>query len=77
MSLLVEALVVGLSAAIVGFLLSVIVMYATEKDFTIKKYTFWKSSLFTFFLAGVILHLLFEKLGANNWYCKHGNACSP
>ena len=27
------------------------------------------------FLLGVIVHLLFEYIGANKWYCKNGNAC--
>lgn len=27
------------------------------------------------FFTGVLAHLLFETMGANRWYCKHGNAC--
>ena len=28
------------------------------------------------FLFGVFIHLAFEFLGLNKWYCKNGNACS-
>uniref|UniRef100_A0A6C0F749 Uncharacterized protein n=1 Tax=viral metagenome TaxID=1070528 RepID=A0A6C0F749_9ZZZZ len=27
------------------------------------------------FIVGFIGHLLFELMGANKWYCKHGTAC--
>lgn len=29
------------------------------------------------FCLGAAAHLLFEALGANAWYCKHGVACAP
>ena len=28
------------------------------------------------FIAGALIHLIWECLGLNRWYCKHGNACS-
>jgi hypothetical protein len=28
------------------------------------------------FVLGALAHVLFELLGANAWYCKHGAACS-
>ena len=27
------------------------------------------------FVAGVLIHIGFEMLGFNKWYCKHGAAC--
>lgn len=31
----------------------------------------------TGFLAGAGVHLVFELVGANRWYCTHGAACRP
>lgn len=28
------------------------------------------------FLIGAAIHLTFEAVGANTWYCTHGTACS-
>lgn len=73
--LLIEALVVGITAAFAGIVISTLFMLP-RKDFNWKKYDFWPQILASFFLTGFILHLSFEWLGANKWYCKHGNACN-
>lgn len=26
-------------------------------------------------VAGILLHIIWECLGLNKWYCKNGNAC--
>lgn len=28
------------------------------------------------FVVGFLIHLVFEILGLNRWYCKHGAACN-
>lgn len=71
---LVEALVVGLVAGIVGLIISTLFMLPS-KDFSLKKYHFWPQVALSFFVTGFILHVGFELAGANKWYCKHGNAC--
>lgn len=73
--LFIEALAVGIISMLIGFVISTSVMYLTQPDFELKKYNFWKSVLLTFFISGVATHFLFEMIGANKWYCTHGNAC--
>lgn len=74
MKVLLEALVVGLVTSIVGLIIATTLMF-TQKDFSLKTYTFWPRVMIGYFLTGFLLHLLFEGLGANKWYCKNGNAC--
>lgn len=72
--LIVEALVVGLVTAIVGFLIATGLMFFNE-NFSLKNYHFWFRVMLGYFLTGFILHLLFEAFGTNKWYCKNGYAC--
>lgn len=72
----VEALIVGIASAIVGFAISTGLMYVRNSDFSLKKYSFWPYVLLSYFITGVIIHLIFEWSGGNAWYCKHGAACS-
>ena len=74
MRLLVEALIVGLVTGLVGSVVSLGIMYVDPK-FSLKKYTFWPQVFISYFLTGLLLHLLFEFAGANGWYCRNGNAC--
>jgi hypothetical protein len=76
MNFLLEALIVGLVTAVVGFIISTSLMYARNSDFSLEKYHFWPWVLLGYFLTGVIIHILFEITGGNSWYCKHGSACS-
>jgi RsiW-degrading membrane proteinase PrsW (M82 family) len=75
MKLLYEAIIVGIVTAVVGFVIATGMMYIGVEKFSFKKYHFWKRVLLGYFLTGVVIHLLFEALGANKWYCKNGNAC--
>jgi|LakMenEpi03Aug12_release.lakeMendotaPanAssembly.Ray.scaffolds.fasta_scaffold3330219_1 hypothetical protein len=72
--ILIEALIIGLITAVVGFLLSTLFMLPS-KSFSWKKYDFWPQVMAAFFLTGFLLHLGFELAGINKWYCKNGNAC--
>lgn len=73
--LLIEALVVGITAALVGLAISTILMFITSKDFSLEKYHFWPQVMLSYFITGVLLHLMYEYFGANKWYCDNGNAC--
>lgn len=59
MKLLVEALVVGLIMLAIHYVSSL----------------FIPNPIIVVFLTGFMGHLLFELIGANRWYCKHGKAC--
>lgn len=74
LKLLIEALVVGIMTAIVGLIISTLLMMPS-KDFSFQKYHFWPQVLLSFFITGVVIHLLCEISGINKWYCKNGNAC--
>ena len=80
-----EAFIVGILVGVVGFSISTILMYMSDRDFSLKKYTFWetltfmsafpKSVVLANFLTGFILHLLLEYTMINKYYCLHGLAC--
>lgn len=72
---LIEAFIVGLSAAVVGILISLAMMYYHDVNFSVKGYKFWPQVGMSFFFTGVLLHLFFEYTGLNKMYCKKGNAC--
>ena len=72
--ILYEAFFVGVAIAIIGFIISFLLMY-TDKNFSVKKYTFWRSVLLSYFVTGFIGHLLFEYVGLNSYYCRNGIAC--
>lgn len=72
--LLVEMFTVGIVTAIVGLAISTMIML-TSKTFSWKNYNFYPQIMLSYFLTGVIIHVLFEYSGGNKWYCKNGNAC--
>ena len=74
MHIILEALIVGIVVGIFGFIISTSLMFM-NKNFTLKKYYFWKWVLFSYILTGFLFHLVAELSGVNKWYCKNGNAC--
>ena len=65
-----EAFIVGILNLAIGFIISYISMGDEAKDFQ-----HWNQLLLTFFISGVLIHLLCEVTGINKRYCKSGNAC--
>lgn len=64
MKLFYEAIFVSLSTLIFGLAISKILNY------------FKKDNLITMLIIlGFSLHLFFEYVGLNHYYCKYGNAC--
>jgi type VI protein secretion system component VasK len=73
-----ELIVVGLSAVIVGLVVTWIVMQLTKSKHVApggSSKEHWLYCALIFFITGVLLHLIYEAAGWNKWYCKHGNAC--
>lgn len=69
-NIFVEALVIGLITAIIGFIIATLLMVLLDKKFKFKDYTFWPQVMLGFFLTGMVMHLLFEVLGWNKKYCE-------
>ena len=68
--LLIEASIVGVVVAIVGTLLTLLVVLSRGKS---TKFI-WNFSMFAvLFLTGALSHVLFELIGFNNYYCKMFN----
>ena len=75
MDIFIEALFVGFAIATIGLVISTLFMYLENSTFSLKKWTFWKSVLFSYFFTGFIGHLIFQYTGMNSYYCKYGVAC--
>ena len=68
--LLIEASIVGVVVAIVGTLLTLLVVLSRGKS---TKFI-WNFSMFAvLFLTGALAHILFEAIGFNKYYCKMFN----
>ncbi len=78
MKLLVEALVVGVATVIVGSVVGFVVgkMIGSKLPDVCKDWNKKHAMEISLFLTGFTLHLLFEVVGGNKWYCKNGVACS-
>jgi O-antigen/teichoic acid export membrane protein len=75
MNFVYEILAVGVSTAIIGFIISTMLMYVFVKDFSNKKYNFWWQVMLSYFITGCLVHILCQVTGVNKWYCKNGVAC--
>ena len=74
MQILLEALSVGLSALLVGLALHVVLGYhALHASSPNMKGEMIRLSILLF-LTGFSIHLVYEYVGLNKWYCKYGNA---
>jgi hypothetical protein len=78
LSILIEAIVVGLITIIVGYIAGYIIHNIYPTDFlpnickTWNKYNVMEKTLF---LTGFLIHLICEFAGINKWYCINGAAC--
>lgn len=75
MRILIEGFCVGLSALLLGLILHVVLgHHALHASSPKMKEEMIRLSIILF-LTGFLLHLIYEYVGWNKWYCKNGNAC--
>ena len=78
-TLLIEALVVGVVTVIVGTIVGFLVAKFYPMKVSLpdecKNYNKYFIMEICLFFTGFIAHLLFEVVGGNKWYCKNGVAC--
>ena len=77
MKLMIEALVVGIATVVVGSVVGFGIGKVLGSDMpkVCKNWNKKYAMEISLFLTGSLLHLLFEFLGGNKWYCKNGIAC--
>jgi len=77
MSLLTEALVVGIMLVVVGTIVAWPVgrIFGVDLPPVCKDWNRNFSMEISLFLTGALSHLAFEFLGLNAWYCRNGTAC--
>lgn len=69
--ILTEAVIVGIVTAIIGKILSQILININKLDEN-KEFPIWKEPKIIFislFLTGIFIHLFCECIGLNKWYC--------
>jgi hypothetical protein len=74
-NVLLEGLIVGICTAILGFIISTLIMFFSIKDFSREKYHYWYFILLSYFITGFLFHIICEGFRINTWYCTNGNAC--
>jgi ABC-type antimicrobial peptide transport system permease subunit len=67
---LIEVLVVGILTAIIGIIVSQIMMSHDAVGFK-----HWDRVTMSYFITGALIHIICEYTNINTWYCKKGNAC--
>ena len=71
-SLPVEIFVVGILTMIIGLIVSHIMMGKDARNFK-----HWHQVAASYFITGVLIHMICEATGINKWYCTNGHACQP
>jgi hypothetical protein len=77
MNLLVEGVAVGIVVLVVGYIVGFVLGRLMSVDLP-KACREWNKNYImelSLFFTGFFTHIIFELLGFNNWYCKHGRAC--
>lgn len=67
-TLIIEAIVVAVVLLLIG---TVIKMILDKMNIFKSQY----NNQLTLLISGALTHLLFELIGGNKYYCKHGGAC--
>ena len=77
LKLLIEAVVVGVSLAIIGTVTNKLVPHRFKVPLPddCKKWNDKYVMQISLFITGATAHLLFEASGVNKWYCNSGAAC--
>ena len=77
MNLLFEGIAVGIVVVVVGYFVSLIVgkIMAVDMPKVCRQWNKNHIMEICLFFTGFFTHIIFELLGLNNWYCKHGRAC--
>ena len=77
MKLLVEACVVGIANVIVGSIVVFIIgkCFSTNLPEICKSWNKNHIMELSLFFTGFLLHIIFEYMRINKWYCNNGNAC--
>ena len=73
-TLIKEAIIVGIIITFIGLIISYIVMYFSHPNL-IGNFNHWTSIVLTLFFTGFIFFFGSEYVGLNNWYCNYGSAC--
>jgi hypothetical protein len=68
-NLFVESLAVGFTTGLIGLFISTLSMFIFSKKFSLNRYSFWPQIFFSYFLTGVIIHLIYEWTGMNKKFC--------
>jgi len=75
-----EAIVVGIVTVIVGQFVGFTFSKLMKNGATVRtECKNWNKNHvmeWSLFFTGVLIHLLCEYFGVNNWYCKNGSACN-
>ena len=74
--LIIEATIVGLATILVGVCVQELLKKTTLKVQCETPCDWNKNYIkeISLFITGFMLHVLFEMMGANSWYVKHGSA---
>jgi uncharacterized membrane protein SirB2 len=68
-NIVLESIVVGLITLIFGKIVSKILMITNDKHNLVRKWSEPPLVSLILFMTGICIHLLFECVGFNKWYC--------